>query len=176
LKVKISQIKLKLSIKTKIAMKILLKCTLFSVLMVTSLASCSDDDGDSSTQEGAEFAGTWVLTEVNLSAAIDTNDDGTTSNNLLNETDCLQDTLILDETFEWDSTEVVANFITQITGNLYNVNCSDIRNQNGNWGVSGTNLFLIGSVNRTFLINGDQLIENLGQDLPGIRTMVYTRQ
>jgi len=160
----------------RIAMNISVKSILFSLFITLGLISCSDDDGGSGTQSGIEFAGTWVLTEINLSAAIDTDNDGTTSNNLLDEADCLQDTLILDETFEWTSTEIVANLITPITGDLYNVNCSNLRNQNGNWGVSGSNLFLIGSVNRTFLISGDQLIENLGQDLPGIRTLVYTRQ
>lgn len=147
---------------------------LFFVLL--NFISCSSDDNGGGGQEGLEFAGTWVLSEINLSAAIDTNDDGTTSANLLDEVDCLQDTLVLDETFEWNSTEVVANLITQITNDLYNVSCSEQRSQNGNWGVSGSNLLLVGSVNRTFLISGDQLIENLAQDLPGIRTMVYTRQ
>ncbi len=150
-------------------------CFLISFVMILCI-SCSSDDGGGGTPEGIEFAGTWVLTEINLSAAIDTNDDGTTSSNLLDEADCLRDTIILDESFSWNSTEVVPNLITPITNNLYNVSCSEERNQNGNWGVSGSNLFLIGSVNRTFLITGNQLIENLAQDLPGIRTMVYTRQ
>lgn len=150
-------------------------CFLISFVMILCI-SCSSDDGGGGTPEGIEFAGTWVLTEINLSAAIDTNDDGTTSSNLLDEADCLRDTMILDESFSWNSTEVVPNLITPITNNLYNVSCSEERNQNGNWGVSGSNLFLIGSVNRTFLITGNQLIENLAQDLPGIRTMVYTRQ
>ena len=157
-------------------MKISFKSSLFFLLILMNLISCSSDDGGGGGQEGIEFAGTWVLTQITLSAPVDTNNDGTTSTNLLEEADCLRDTLVLDESFQWSSTEVVANLITQITGNLFNVSCSDERNQNGNWGVSGSNLFLIGSVNRTFLINGDQLIENMGQDLPGIRTMVYTRQ
>ena len=160
----------------KIAMQMCLKNTLLSLLVIVGFMSCSSDDGGGGGQEGIEFAGTWVLTQINLSAAIDTNDDGTTSANLLEEANCLTDTLVLDETFEWSSTEVVPNLITQITGNLFNVSCSEVRSQNGNWGVSGSNLFLVGSVNRTFLISGDQLIENIGQDLPGIRTMVYVRQ
>ena len=156
-------------------MKTFLGNCILPLLALFIFISCSSDDGGGE-QEGIEFAGTWVLTEINLSAAIDTNDDGTTSNNLLDEVACLTDTLVLDETFEWNSTEVIANLITQITNDLYNVNCSEQRNQNGNWGVSGSNLILVGSVNRTFLISGDVLIENIGQDLPGIRTMVYTRQ
>lgn len=157
-------------------MKTFFRNSLLLLFLLVLFISCSSDDGGGGGQEGIEFAGTWVLTEINLSAPIDTNDDGTTSANLLNEADCLGDTIVLDETFEWSSTEVVASLITQITNDLYNVTCSDQRTQNGNWGVSGSNLFLVGSVNRTFLITGDQLIENLGQDLPGIRTMVYTRQ
>lgn len=157
-------------------MKISLKSTLFSLSAALILLSCSSDDGGSSEPQGLEFAGTWVLTQINLSAPIDVDNDGETSANLLEEADCLTDTLVLDSTFEWSSTEVVASLISPITGNLYNVTCSSQQSQNGNWGVSGANLFLVGSVNRTFLISGDQLIENLDQDLPGIRTMVYTRQ
>lgn len=157
-------------------MKTFLVNRLLLFFVLINFISCSSDDNGGGGQEGLEFAGTWVLTEINLSAAIDANNDGTTSDNLLDEVDCLQDTLVLDETFEWNSTEVVAQTISPITNDLYFVNCSDQRNQNGNWGVSGSNLILVGSVNRTFLISGDQLIENLAQDLPGIRTMVYTRQ
>lgn len=157
-------------------MKIFMRSSFFALLVVVNFISCSEDDNGGGGREGIEFAGTWVLTEVNVSAAIDTNNDGTTSSNLLEEADCLRDTLVLNETFEWTSTEVVATLITQITNDLYNVSCSDERTQNGSWGVSDSNLLLVGSVNRTFLINGDQLIENLAQDLPGIRTRVYTRQ
>lgn len=157
-------------------MKIFVRSGIFALIVVLHLISCSSDDNGGGGQEGIEFAGTWILTEVNLSAPIDANNDGTTSANLLEEVDCVRDTLVLQETFDWNSTEVVASLIIQITNDLYDVTCSDERNQNGNWGVSGSNLFLVGSVNRTFLINGDQLIENLAQDLPGIRTLVYTRQ
>ncbi len=156
-------------------MKTIVNSLFISLVFSLGFISCSDDDGGSTAQPGVEFAGTWVLTEINLSAAIDANNDGSTSANLLNEASCLEDTLVLDETFEWNSTEVVATLISPITGDLYNVSCSDSQTQNGNWGVSGSNLFLIGSVNRTFLINGDQLIENFGQDLPGLRTKVYAR-
>lgn len=148
----------------------------FALAVVLNFISCSSDDNGGGGQEGIEFAGTWVLTEINVSAPIDANNDGTTSSNLLDEVDCLRDTLVLNETFEWNSTEVVATLITQITNDLFNVSCSDERTQNGNWGVSGSNLLLVGSVNRTFLIDGNQLIENLAQDLPGIRTRVYNRQ
>jgi len=176
MKVKICQIKLKLSTKLKIVMKNTFKSIIFCLFFIIVFSSCESDDGGSTAPMGLEFAGTWVLTEVTLSAPIDTNDDGTTSANLLDEADCLTDTIVLDESFEWNSNEVVVNLLTQITGNLYNVSCSNPQTQNGNWGVSGSNLFLVGSVNRTFLISGDVLIENLAQDLPGIRTMVYVRQ
>lgn len=157
-------------------MKFQSKSTVCCALSFLLLISCSSDDGGGGGQQGIEFAGTWTLTQINLSAAIDANDDGTTSANLLEEATCLRETINLGETFEWTSNGVNPQLITQITGNLYNVSCSDLENEDGDWGVSGNNLFLIGSVNRTFLISGNQLIENLGQDLPGIRTMVYERE
>lgn len=148
----------------------------FALMVGLNLISCSSDDNGGGSQEEIDLTGTWVLTQINLSAAIDANFDDITSANLLDEVDCLNGTLVLESNLEWNSTEVVASLISPITGNLYNVSCSEVRNQNGNWGVSGSNLLLVGSINRTFLVSGNQLIENLAQDLPGIRTMVYTRQ
>lgn len=157
-------------------MKIQSKRTICYALSLLLLMACSSDDGGDTGPQGIEFAGTWMLTQINLSSAIDANNDGTTSANLLEEVACLRETITLETNFEWGSDGINAQLITQITGNLYNVSCSELENEDGDWGVSGNNLFLIGSVNRTFLISGDQLIENLGQDLPGIRTMVYVRQ
>lgn len=157
-------------------MKFQSKSTVCCALSFLLLMACSSDDGGDGGQQGIEFAGTWTLTQINLSAAIDADGDGATSANLLEEAECLRETITLGETFEWTSSGINAQLITQITGNLYNVSCSDLENEDGDWGVSRSNLFLIGSVNRTFLISGNQLIENLGRDLPGIRTMVYERQ
>ncbi len=157
-------------------MKILMKSKVFTLALVLILISCSSDDNGGGGQAGIELAGTWVLTQINLSGPVDANNDGNSSADLLDEVDCLRDTLVLDETLAWNSTEVAVNTVTQITGNLIDVNCPDERNLSGNWGVSGVNLILVGSVNRTFLISGDQLIENLAQDLPGILTRVYIRQ
>ena len=148
------------------------------VVLVPLVLSCSsDDDGDEGNESQAlELVGTWVLVQMNVSAAIDANFDGTTSSNLLDEADCLEDTIVLASTFEWTSIEVFPNVISPITGDIYNISCLPIQNRYGDWGVTDNNLFLIGTVNRTFLISGNQIIETIGQDLPGISTRVYEKQ
>ena len=146
----------------------------FAVALV--LISCSSDDNADGTPMGLELVGTWTLIEINVSAPIDADFDGTASTNILEEAACLEETIVLGDTFEWSSVAVSPGLISPITGNQYNISCSPMQDLNGDWGVSGSNLFLIGSVNRTFLINGDQLIENIALDLPGIQTFVYQRQ
>ncbi|MEM1339923.1 MAG: hypothetical protein AAF717_11830 [Bacteroidota bacterium] len=154
-------------------MKILLKPFSLFFSVITLLVSCSDDDD--AQPAGLELAGTWVLTQITVSAPIDGDLNGTSSSNLLDEADCLEDTILLNTNFEWSSTTVTPN-ITSITGDLFSVSCSTVENLNGDWGLSEGNLLLVGSVSRTFMINGDQLIENIEEDLPGIRTFVYQRQ
>ena len=148
------------------------------VVLAPLVLSCSsDDDGDEGNgSQALELVGTWVLVQMNVSAAVDANFDGTTSSNLLDETDCLEDTIVLASTFEWTSTEAFPNSISPITGDLYNIPCLPTQNRDGDWGVTDNNLFLIGVVNRTFLISGNQIIETIGQDLPGISTLVYEKQ
>ena len=159
-------------------MKISIKLFLFMVVLSPLVLSCSSDDNgdDGGDSRALELVGSWVLVQMNVSAAIDANFDDITSSNLLDEADCLEETIVLASTFEWTSTAVFPNVISPITGDLYTISCLPAQNRDGDWGVTDNNLFLIGTVNRTFSISGNQLIESIGQDLPGIRTLVYERQ
>ena len=69
---------------------------LFAILVL--FYSCSsDDEGNSNELEGQAFIGTWQLTAINVSSAVDGDNDGDTSTNLLDEVDCLQETITINE-------------------------------------------------------------------------------
>lgn len=148
-----------------------------SLSFVLLFMSCSSDDSSEGEQGvDARFVGTWELTEVNVSEAIDTNDDGTTTSNLMTEVDCLRDTLVLTENSTWSSTGVFPQLISPITGNLYNVDCSGVIDRSGNWVSSGNTLNLVGSIQAVLVLSGDRLTLIIGDDLPGLQSLVYVKQ
>lgn len=148
-----------------------------SALAIFLLLSCSSDDGGSGTNmAGTELVGNWVLSAVNVSSAIDANNDGNTSINLLDEVTCLRESITLKQDFTWSSSAVNADLISAITGNLYNVSCSSTLNTIGTWGFSGNNLIMNGAGTRTLFYDGTKLLETLGNDLPGIQSLVFERQ
>lgn len=155
-----------------------MKTSIITLLCVTFLVcSCSSDDaGTSNESPGEEFIGTWQLIAVNVSTAIDANNDGNTSTNLLDEATCLQETFVIDRTSTFTSNAVNVQFITAITGDLYNVSCTDAQSTNGNWGTQNGRLFLAGSTTREFTFNQDVLTETIGEDLPGIQSLTYEKQ
>ena len=154
----------------------ILKAILPLLAVAVFLQGCSNDDSGGGNDVSAELVGTWQLTEVNVSEAIDTNDDGTTTTNLMTEVDCLEDTLILSADASWSSSGIFPANISPITGNLYNVSCSNVLVRGGNWGFSGSSLFLSGDFQATFLYDGTRLTLPIGNDLPGIQSLVYIRQ
>ncbi len=140
------------------------------------LMACSTDDSEGGENSGDELVGTWQLVQVNVSEAIDTNDDGATTTNLLTEVDCLRDTLILSGDDTWSSSGVFPELISPITGNLYNVTCSNIVDRSGTWGFSGSSLFLTGDFQATLFFDGANLTLAIGNNLPGLQSFVYSRQ
>jgi len=152
---------------------------LLTLLVLASLVtvSCSSDDsGDGGENQSAELVGSWQLVEMNISQAIDTNDDGSTSTNLLTEVDCLRDAITINPSGDWSSTGVFPALISPITGNLYNVTCSTVINRSGNWQFSGSSLFLSGDFQATFLFSGNRLTLAIGNELPGLQSLVYEKQ
>ncbi len=73
-----------------------MKRLILSVLAVSVMAfsSCSSDD-DNITSPTGSLEGTWKLTAWNTSTAYDINNDGTASQNLLQELNCYNNETIL---------------------------------------------------------------------------------
>ncbi len=148
---------------------------LFAILVL--FYSCSsDDEGNSNELEGEAFIGTWQLTAINVSSAVDGDNDGDTSTNLLDEVDCLQETITINETLTWSSNAVNILTVTSITGDFYNVACTDPISINGNWGIENGILYLVSNNTRQFSLNGEILRETIGDDLPGIQSLEYQKQ
>lgn len=60
---------------------------------VLLLASCGSDD-NANTNNEESIAGSYILTELNTSQAIDLNDDGVSSTNILDEVTCLDSAVV----------------------------------------------------------------------------------
>tara|TARA_R110000737_G_C14349355_1_gene444841 strand:- start:144 stop:605 length:462 start_codon:yes stop_codon:yes gene_type:complete len=138
------------------------------------LVSCSSDDGET-PMETPLVVGTWSLTEVNVSIPQDPNMDGTASTNMVSELPCLTGVLIISENGNWTAS-ITDVGITLITGDLYAVQCEQSISYSGNWSFQNNVLNLNRVGFSTISLTGDTLIESRNEDLPGIQSLVYTRQ
>lgn len=138
--------------------------------------SCSNDDGGATDTANLEVIGIWDLAQVNVSSAQDIDMDGTSSTNLMNELDCISGTLLIDGDMVWTFEQTGIN-ITAITNGQFVAQCSGSVAATGAWSSSDTEVILQGSsLLGTLTISGDQLIKDIGDDLPGIQSYVYVRR
>lgn len=138
--------------------------------------SCSNDDGGATDTANLEVIGIWDLAQVNVSSAQDIDMDGTSSTNLMNELDCIMGTLLIDGDMVWTFEQTGIN-ITAITNGQFVAQCSGSVAATGAWSSSDTEVILQGSsLLGTLTIDGDQLIKDIGDDLPGIQSYVYVRR
>lgn len=137
------------------------------------LCSCSDDEGSGSTVN-MDVVGQWDLIEVNISSAQDIDMDGTSSTNLLDELDCISGTLTINADESWSFQESDIS-ITSITNNQFFADCSGTINGIGTWTANATQVTFIGSSALSSLQIGanNTLINNVGDNLPGIQSFVY---
>lgn len=150
------------------------------LLLAVSLLACSDDDGGPAPNPNLDLVvGTWELAELRISPAQDIDDDGTTTNNVLDELACVEGTLQLrsDYTWSFSGTDVV---ITTITGGLFKFFCAEQpRSSGGNWDLQGNTLRLADSTGNITLFAIDAtavtLTNSIGEVLPGLQAEVYTK-
>ncbi|WP_133248455.1 hypothetical protein [Flagellimonas aquimarina] len=148
-----------------------------TALLFTSLllmVSCNTDDGvEGIVPPNFDVLGLWDLVEVNVSVGQDLNMDGTASTNLMDELDCLSGTLLIDGDLVW--TYEQSNIaITTITSNQFNADCTGTTSATGTWFSDETQVTFDGDDALTVLrISGDQLVNEVGEDLPGVQSFVY---
>lgn len=155
----------------------LFKRFFFVLALVTLVFACSLDDGvEGIPPPNFDVIGLWDLVEVNVSPSQDVDNDGTSSSNLMNELDCISGTLLIDGDLVWtyEQTEIVA---TPITNDQYSIICTDTILATGTWFSDENEATFDGNDVLTALrIDGERLINDIGEDLPGIQSFVYERR
>ncbi len=156
-------------------MKISKKVSPFFLAIVFMMYSCGLDDGvDGVEPPNFDVLGLWDLVEVNLSDAVDIDLDGNSSSNLMDELDCISGTLLIDGDLVWTYEQTDIS-ITPITGNQFNAICTDTISATGTWFSDETEVTFDGGDNALdrLRISNNQLVNDVGQDLPGIQSFVY---
>ncbi len=155
------------------------KCVPALCLALLFAACSSDDGGPASPNNQAQIdalVGTWNLVELNVNPAQDVNEDGTSSENLLEELPCLTGTLVLSSTLDWDL-NIVEPSIVSITEGDYAISCAPASITSGVWGLQNNQLQLLrGSQLTTYTINGTTLTLTRGENLPGISQFVFEKR
>ncbi|WP_324023158.1 hypothetical protein QSV08_10540 [Maribacter sp. BPC-D8] len=148
--------------------------SLFTCLVLL-FVSCSSDDDTTITDDSALVIGTYSLTEINVNVAQDVDEDGTASNNMLDELDCLNGTLIINVDGTWDL-DLVALNITSVTGDFYAIRCGRTDNFTGKWTFQSSVLDLNATNFSTMVLNSSVLTEGVNEDLPGVLNRKFTKQ
>ncbi|SHJ91386.1 hypothetical protein SAMN04488007_1927 [Maribacter aquivivus] len=148
--------------------------SLFTCL-VFLFVSCLFDDSDTKTDDSALVIGTYSLTEINVNVAQDVNEDGTASNNMLDELDCLDGTLKINADGTWDFNLVELD-ITSVTGDFYAIRCGRTNNFTGKWTFQSSVLDLNTTNFSTMVLNSSVLTEGVNEDLPGVLNRRFTKQ
>lgn len=149
----------------------------FFFLFIFLIISCSSDDNDPSAESAISNAsGTYELIELNVSPAQDINDDGVASTNLLDELSCISGTLSLrsNGTYGLNLTGVQ---VTSITNGLFFIECASERNSDSNWNIQNGLITLFADFTTTpYSLVDDTLTRTVGENLPGIQSVVYQKQ
>lgn len=150
---------------------------LFAVVFI--LAGCSSDDNNPATGLSEEqlnaLSGNWVLVEYNVNPPQDVDDDGTASENLVEELDCLSATLTVSKDMSWNLSAIQVN-ATPITNGEYAVFCGPSTADSGEWRFVNNELSLYSDGNKISLdFNGTLLTQTPDEDLPGVKQLVYQK-
>lgn len=156
----------------------LMKKNFFTLLLAAVLiSSCSSDDGES---DGSSIVGTWDAIEVNLGESVDWNDDGTASENLMDEIDCFAATATFTADGEYSSATTQINF--DITEEGYTITCGGPVPASGTYSTEGNTLRITDdeddeSRESTYSISGNTLtVTGYVEAVDGIATLVMTRR
>ncbi|MGO4920677.1 hypothetical protein [Maribacter spongiicola] len=146
----------------------------FTTCIVLLFTSCSSDDSDATTDDSAVVIGTYTLTEINVNVAQDVNEDGTASNNILDELDCLNGTLNINTDGTWELDWVELD-ITSVTGDFYAIRCGRTNNFSGKWTFKSSVLNLNATNFSAMVLNSAILTEGVNEELPGVLNRKFTK-
>ena len=152
---------------------------LLGLLCLLALSCSKNDDGPNPNPNLDLVTGTWNLSSLLISPAQDIDEDGTATNNILEELNCISATLVINEdnTWNFNGNDVI---ITTITGGLFKFFCdAPPRNTSGVWDLQGNTLRLSDGASVTELaIDADNLTltNTIGESLPGLQAEVYSKQ
>ncbi|WP_019037640.1 DUF5004 domain-containing protein [Psychroflexus tropicus] len=119
----------------------------FSILFL----SCDDDDNSTQTLSQNDIQGEWFLSELNASQPVDLNNDGISTINLTQETDCFDEMTI---NFENDTYEFTYPKIEFTGENDQSLVCNNALNV-------GTYILENGELTATTMIDGSTSTESV---------------
>ena len=160
----------------KLIIKVLIKNLVVLFILNFTILSCSSDNGPAVESEISKASGTYELIELNVNPPQDINEDGTASTNLLDELSCISGTLSLrsNGTYGFNLTGIE---VTSITGGQFFIDCATARNSDSNWNIKNGLVTLFADVTTTpYMLVDDKLTRTVGEDLPGIQSVVYVKQ
>lgn len=150
----------------------------FSVLVLILLTACSksSDEKPGISQEQLEaISGMYNLTEYIISPPQDLNDDDVFSDDLLDELDCLNASIILREDLSFSLFAIQLD-ITFITNDEYIIFCNENKTTTGTWDLVNNQIELSLGTEGTYSLNGSVLTRTEGKNLPDFQRMVFEKQ
>ncbi len=159
-------------------MKLHTTASLLSVLLLILFTSCSKSSSEEPkiSQEQLEaITGMYNLTEYIISPAQDLNDDDVFSEDLLDELDCLNASIILREDLSFSLFAIQLD-ITFITNDQYVIFCDDNKTTTGTWDLVNNQIVLALGAEGTYSLNGSVLTRTEGKNLPDFQRMVFQKQ
>jgi len=157
----------------------LMKKNLFTLLFAAVLiSSCSSDDGDGSGS--SSIVGTWDAIELNLGESVDWDDNGTSSENLMDEIECFAATATFTAEGEYSSATTQINFDITETG--YTITCGGAVPASGTYVLDGNTLIVTDDEDgeteeATYDISGETLtVTGYVEAVDGEATLVFVRR
>ncbi|MFD2100768.1 lipocalin family protein [Flagellimonas iocasae] len=144
---------------------------LFATVLISS---CSSDDGGS---DGSSIVGTWDAVEFNTAVGADFNQDGTASQNLMDEVDCFASTVTF--TAEGGYSTATTGIYFEASEESFSITCDGVETTSGTYELNGNTLVTIdenGEVVATVTVTKDRLVVEGDDEDFGEVTLVFERR
>jgi len=135
-----------------------MKKMILAATAVLLMASCGGSDDDATSNNEASIVGSYILTELNVSQAIDLDDDGVASADILDEAPCFDGSLVFSSAGTFTSNTDELNIIGTVDsdGNEVTfVECFGPFQEMGTYSIEGNVITFTGN-------DDDQIDTDLG--------------